>query len=107
MALSAVIKRMNEGEGPPRWRDPDGRAVVPHGFRATFRTWCDDCHPGEKEAAEKALAHEDANKTAGRYRRSDLFDRRIALMEDWGRHCTKPPAPVVSLPKARAKAKGA
>ena len=103
MALSAVIKRMNEGEGPPRWRDPDGRAVVPHGFRATFRTWCDDCHPGEKEAAEKALAHEDANKTAGRYRRSDLFDRRIALMEEWGRHCTKPPAQVVSLPKARAK----
>jgi integrase len=103
MAISAVIKRMNEDEGGARWRDPDGRAAVPHGFRASFRTWCDDCHPGEREAAEKALAHEDASKVAGRYRRSDLFERRIGLMEAWGQHCTKPPAPVVSLPKARAK----
>jgi integrase len=104
MALSAVIRRMNEGGDGPRWVDPSGRPVVPHGWRATFRTWCDDCHPGERDAAEKALAHEDANKVAGRYRRSDLFERRIALMEAWGEHCTKPAAPVVSLPKARAKA---
>jgi integrase len=78
--------------------------VVPHGWRATFRTWADDCHPEERDAAEKALAHEDANQVAGRYRRSDLFERRIGLMEQWGQHCTKPAAPVVSLPKARAKA---
>ena len=98
MALLAVIRRMNEGEDGPQWVDPSGRPVVPHGWRATFRTWCDDCHPGERDAAEKALAHEDANKVAGRYRRSDLFERRIGLMEQWGAHCTKAPAPVVSLP---------
>jgi integrase len=103
MAISAVIKRMNEGEGGARWRDPDGRAAVPHGFRASFRTWCDDCHPGEREAAEKALAHEDASKVAGRYRRSDLFERRIGLMEAWGQHCTKKPGAVVPIGKARAK----
>jgi integrase len=103
MALSAVIRRMNEGDDGPQWVDPSGRPVVPHGWRATFRTWADDCHPGERDAAEKALAHEDANKVAGRYRRSDLFERRIGLMEAWGQHCTKPAAPVVSLPKARAK----
>lgn len=101
MALSAVIRRMNEGEDGPQWVDPSGRPVVPHGWRATFRTWADDCHPGERDAAEKALAHEDANKVAGRYRRSDLFERRIGLMEAWGQHCTKAPAEVVSLP-ARA-----
>jgi integrase len=104
MALLAVIRRMNEGKDGPQWVDPSGRPVVPHGWRATFRTWADDCHPEERDAAEKALAHEDANQVAGRYRRSDLFERRIGLMEQWGQHCTKPAAPVVSLPKARAKA---
>lgn len=104
VALLAVIRRMNEGDDGPQWVDPSGRPVVPHGFRATFRTWADDCHPGERDAAEKALAHEDANKTAGRYRRSDLFERRVGLMEQWGAHCSKAPAEIVSLP---ARAKGA
>jgi integrase len=42
MALSEVVRRMNEGGddgAPPRWRDAEGRAVVPHGFRSTFRDW--------------------------------------------------------------------
>ena len=65
MALSAVVRRMNENrpEGAPApWRDADGREAVPHGFRATFRTLVDDTRPGEADAAEKALAHEDANQ---------------------------------------------
>jgi hypothetical protein len=49
------------------------------------------------------LAHEDASKVAGRYRRSDLFERRIGLMEAWGQHCTKKPGAVVPIGKARAK----
>jgi hypothetical protein len=49
------------------------------------------------------LAHEDASKVAGRYRRSDLFDRRIGLMAAWGEHCTKKPNAVVPIGKARAK----
>ena len=105
VALLAVIRRMNEGKDGPKWVDPSGRPVVPHGWRATFRTWCDDCHPGERDAAEKALAHEDANKVAGRYRRSDLFERRIGLMEAWGQHCTKAKAPVVNIGEARNAAR--
>jgi integrase len=91
MALSAVLRRMNADrpeDVPPPWRDPDGREAVPHGFRATFSTWVDDTRPHERETAEKALAHEVANKVSGAYRRSDLFDRRIALMADWAAHCT-------------------
>jgi integrase len=91
MALSAVLRRMNatasEGQPPP-WRDADGREAVPHGFRATFSTWVDDTRPEEREAAEKALAHEVANKVSGAYRRSDLFDRRIRLMAAWAEHVT-------------------
>lgn len=90
MALSAVVRRMNENraEGAPMpWRDNDGRAAVPHGFRASFSTWVDDTRPAEREAAERALAHEVGNAVSAAYRRSDLFDRRIPLMEDWAAHC--------------------
>jgi integrase len=90
MALSAVMRRMNADkpdDAPAPWRDADGRVAVPHGFRASFSTWVDDTRPAEREAAEKALAHEVANKVSGAYRRSDLFDRRTPLMRAWAEHC--------------------
>lgn len=95
MAISAVIRRTNDAapEGAPLpWRDPDGRGAVPHGFRATFPTWVDDTRPAEREAAERALAHEIGNKVSAAYRRSDLFDRRAPLMEAWAAHCMATPA---------------
>ena len=107
MALSAVLRRMNAppkdapADFVPPWRDPDGREAVPHGFRATFSTWVDDTRPEEREAAEKALAHELGNKVSGAYRRSDLFDRRIALMDEWARHATEPARPLSRIRRAR------
>jgi integrase len=95
MALSAVIRRMNEKRpesAPVPWRDADGRDAVPHGFRATFRTWVDDSRPADADAAEKALAHEDANAVRDRYRRSDLSDRRAPLMDAWAEWCGSAPA---------------
>ena len=112
MALSAVVRRMNadrpEGKPAP-WRDGDGREAVPHGFRATFSTWVDDTRPEEREAAERALAHEVANKVSGAYRRSDLFDRRTPLMAAWATHCTttaKAPASLAAARVRKAKAAG-
>ena len=99
--LSAVIKRMNEIKDGPRWRDPDGRGAVVHGFRSSFSTWGDDTLPAERDAIERALAHEPGGKVSTRYRHSDLFDRRVAIMETWGHHCTKAPAPVVSIGQTR------
>ncbi len=94
MALSAVMRRMNADrpeDMPAPWRDADGREAVPHGFRAAFSTWVDDTRPAEREAAEKALAHEVANKVSAAYRRSDLFDRRQPLMRDWAEYCGSVP----------------
>jgi integrase len=91
MTLSAVMRRLNADHprgAPPPWRDADGREAVPHGFRSAFSTWVDDVHPAEREAAEKALAHEVANRVSAAYRRSDLFERRIVLMRDWAEHVT-------------------
>lgn len=90
MALSAVMRRMNADRPPDTlapWRDPDGRDAVPHGFRATFSTWIDDTRPEDREAAERVLAHEMGNKVSAAYRRSDLFDRRVPLMDAWAGHC--------------------
>ncbi|WP_198374974.1 hypothetical protein [Neoroseomonas rubea] len=81
---------------------------MPHGFPGTFRTWVDDTRPGEDVAAEKALAHDVGNAVSGRYRHSDLFDRRVALMDAWAMHCTAAAKAPASLAAARArKAKAA
>lgn len=109
MSLSAVMRRMNADrpeDALPPWRDADGREAVPHGFRATFSTWVDDTQPQEREAAEKALAHEVGNKVSGAYRRSDLFDRRVPLMRAWAEHCTRAPAAPASLAAARGRRAG-
>ena len=58
-------------------------AAVPHGFRSSFRDWAaeDTDHP--REVAEAALAHKVRNQIEAAYRRSDLFERRRRLMDDW------------------------
>ena len=114
MVVSTVMRRMNADRpdgAPAPWRDADGREAVPHGFRSTFRTWIDDTRPHEEVAAEKALAHEVGNEVSGRYRRSDLFRRRVALMNQWAAHCVpsataKTPASLAAARARRAKGNG-
>jgi len=110
MTMSAVMRRLNADRtrgAPPPWRDADGREAVPHGMRASFSTWVDDVHPAEREAAEKALAHEVPNKVSGAYRRSDLFERRVSLMAAWAEHVTSAlrgaRADVAPMPTARRR----
>ena len=83
MTLSAVIKRMNATD-KGRWIDPrDGRAVVPHGFRSTFRDWASELTSYPREVAEMALAHVVENKVEAAYRRGDVFEKRVLMMADW------------------------
>lgn len=98
MTISAVIRRMNEGEGLPPWRDGEGRPVVPHGFRSSFRDWAGETRPEGREVAEAALAHVVRDKVEAAYARSDLLDRRRGLMDAWGQWCSKRPAELVQLP---------
>jgi hypothetical protein len=44
MAMLTLLKKMNvNADGKPRWVDSkSGRAITPHGLRATFRTWGED-----------------------------------------------------------------
>ena len=61
----------------------NGIAAVPHGFRSSFRDWAADETDHPREVVEAALAHVVQNKVEAAYRRTDLFERRRRLMDDW------------------------
>jgi len=107
MALSEVVRRMNDGgeEGAaPRWRDAEGRAVVPHGFRSAFRDWAGETRAEGREVVEAALAHSIKDKAEAAYARSDLLEKRRPLMDAWAEHCAPRPAEVVQRQARRAEA---
>ncbi len=54
-----------------------------HGFRSSFRTWAQERTNVPGEVAEAALAHVKADKVEAAYARSDLFQKRRKLMEQW------------------------
>ena len=60
-----------------------GIPAVPHGFRSSFTDWADEQLTRYSEAADKALAHEEKNKTRRAYKRTGLFEKRIGLMQMW------------------------
>lgn len=74
MTMTAVMRRMKVD-------------AVPHGFRSSFRDWAAERTAYPHEMAEAALAHVISNKTERAYRRSDLFDKRRRMMEDWSKFC--------------------
>ena len=57
--------------------------AVPHGFRSSFRDWAAECTETPREVCELALAHVNSDRVETAYRRSDLFERRRALMQQW------------------------
>ena len=60
-----------------------GIDCVPHGFRSSFRDWAAEMTDAPHAVMEAALAHVVGNSTEAAYFRSDLFDRRRALMTQW------------------------
>jgi integrase len=61
--------------------------LTSHGFRSSFRDWAAERSGFPAEVAEMALAHSVGSAVEQAYRRSDLFDRRRQLAEDWARWC--------------------
>ena len=58
-------------------------AAVAHGFRSSFRDWAAEETDHPREVIEAALAHVVQNRAEAAYARSDLFERRRRLMDDW------------------------
>jgi integrase len=112
-AMAAVVDRLNDGReqrGLGRFIDPkqNGRDVVPHGFRSSFRDWTADCTNYHPDVAEATLAHKIENKARASYERGDKFEKRRHLMHDWAKFCERKPvaqdAAVVVLHGARGAA---
>ena len=73
--LMALLRELNTG-------------TTLHGMaRASFRSWCAD-RGVDRELAEAALAHV-VPGVEGCYQRSDLHERRRALMQDWADYIGK------------------
>jgi integrase len=66
--------------------------AVPHGFRATFSSWCVSSTAFPFEVREMALAHAVGDGTVAAYQRNDLFDKWRNLIEDWAKLIDTTPA---------------
>jgi integrase len=78
-AFLRLLRRMGHGD------------LTTHGFRSSFRDWAAERTNSPAEVAEMALAHTVSDKTVAAYNRSDLFDRRRRLMQQWATFCTTAP----------------
>ena len=76
MALSGLLKRLKV-------------EAVPHGFRSSFRDWAAEETEHRREVVEAALAHVVQNKVEAAYARSDLFERRRRLMDEWAAYLNR------------------
>ena len=72
MTLTKVLRSVGLAE----------RATV-HGFRSSFKNWTLEQTDTPWAVSEAALAHFLGNATEQAYARSDLFERRRALMQQW------------------------
>lgn len=75
MALLMVLRRMKRDD------------LTVHGFRSTFRDWAAERTDYPAEVAEMALAHTVGDKVEAAYRRGDLFEKRVKIMNDWVTKC--------------------
>lgn len=83
-----AIDGLSEGE-LPRWRDPDGRTAVPHGFRSTFKEWS-LAKGWPDHLSEKALAHINKNETRSAYANDLMTEERRPMMQAWADYVTGP-----------------
>ncbi len=74
MALEMVLRRMEVD------------ATV-HGFRSAFRDWAAEQTSAPREVTEAALAHANTDKVEAAYFRTDLFEKRRMLMDQWSAFC--------------------
>lgn len=65
------------------WKADDGRFAVPHGFRATFGTWCGDNQICDKDMQKRCIQHVVENPEDGAYLRSKLLPQRLDVMQKW------------------------
>ena len=76
-----------------------GQPFTVHGFRSTFRQWCQRPENNDIsfEAKETALGHTIGNRTVRSYERGDWLSERRTLMQRWADYITGESGNVVAL----------
>ena len=62
--------------------------AVIHGFRSSFRDWAAEKSGASWVVCEAALAHTVGNSVEAAYMRSDMFEQRRVLMQQWADYLT-------------------
>lgn len=90
--LRDVLHRQSVSRGEGGFVDPEQRGidgqpkvVVPHGFRATFETWAVNETRHDQVTIDIALDHKTSQDMHDHYLRSDAFNKRLELMNDFSR----------------------
>jgi len=76
MALNQLMRGMHE-------RGEFKGEAVPHGFRATHRTWAAEQTDYPEEVRKLASGHAVGDAVKEAYQRTDLLEKRRNLMNDW------------------------
>lgn len=113
LAILAEAKKVGDGSGLIFPSAATGRALsdntlsklvrelgidcVPHGFRSSFRMWAGEKTNIPREVCEFALAHVVGDAAERAYQRSDLFDKRRLLMDQWAQYLEAKGGEVVHL----------
>lgn len=59
-----------------------GKSATVHGFRSSFRTWCEE-QGKDRVVAELCMGHTVGSAVERAYQRSALLDRRRQLLQEW------------------------
>ena len=87
MTLTQVLRKTGLAE----------RSTV-HGFRSAFRDWAAECTSAPHAVMELSLAHAVGSSVEQAYARSDLIEKRRALMQAWADFVTGDASEVLPLP---------
>jgi integrase len=68
-------------------RAKDGRRVVPHGSRSSFKSWATEKTEHGWEVSELCLAHKVGTAVAQAYLRGDALEKRRVVMGEWAEYC--------------------
>lgn len=70
-----------------------GDVAVPHGIRSTFKVWAVEHTDHDWNLSEAALWHKLGGKVEQAYARTDMVEKRRAMMADWADFCTSAVTP--------------
>ena len=65
------------------------QGVTTHGFRSSYRDWCEERTAFPASVIELSLAHISGDKVQAAYLRSQLWEKRKKLAAEWSKFCAQ------------------